>query len=73
VVYREAIHFDPSQAAIYNDPGIVLCYLQQYREAEKAYREAVRLDSGYKEARDNLKAVRKRKRGTVFSTGYTIR
>lgn len=52
-----AIRADPNLADAYNLRGVILEELGRKEEAVLAYREAVRADSGFQEARENLRDI----------------
>lgn len=52
-----AIRTDPSLADAHNLRGVILEELGQKEEAVLAYREAVRIDSGFQEAKENLRDI----------------
>ena len=52
-----AIRVDPRLADAHNLRGVILEELGRREEAVLAYHEAIRLDSGFREARENLRDI----------------
>lgn len=54
---RAALALDPQDAEIHNNLGVALAHQKRFAEATQAFRDAVRLDPTFKEAKQNLHGV----------------
>ena len=55
--FRRSLSLDPNDASTHNGLGIILCRLNQERQAIKHFREAIRIDPKFEEAFLNLGAI----------------
>lgn len=55
--FRESLSNDPSNAACYNNLGVVLAFLSQNEEAISSFKQALQMKEGYLDAKYNLSHV----------------
>jgi Tfp pilus assembly protein PilF len=52
--YSQALQFDPANANIHNDLGVILYQLGKYEKAAEEFSDAIRIDPAHTNARKNL-------------------